>query len=354
MKVRFNTKRQNDPTRDQGIKVPYAPAKRRVAQWRWYLILLVVSSPLLYFLFHLVFSQVIVSAQGLVTLEKIPINSSGAGYVSRISVHLGDTVSRNQVLVALGSPDLDEREHVLRAELSQLGIPSAPGPSSLGPLLQDRVALARKNIAFRKEKLRKIRLLVSQGAATIAELNQAEAGYDQARLALNRIRSDQRLQLEKMKKENRQMAIQTARRRQVIQARLEAIAEQRKRLAQRAPFPGRILDIFVQANQSLASGAPILLMGRLDHPYVVGYLDPRYSKYALNGHTCTVKFPDGKTIRARVRENPSLTRRLPSDLNSPLGNRDMKILVKLDFMEEISGAESIDGLPVTIRFDFAR
>ena len=84
------------------------------------------------------------------------------------------------------------------------------------------------------------------------------------------------------------------------------------------------------------------------------YLDLKYTKYALGGNQCTVKFPNGKTIRAQVRKSPTLTRRLPSDLSSPLGDRELKILVKLDFLSPISSAESIDGLPVTVHFDFTR
>jgi len=49
MKVRFVKPEASDPNRDRGVEVPYAPGKRHLARWRWYLILLVVSSPFLFF-----------------------------------------------------------------------------------------------------------------------------------------------------------------------------------------------------------------------------------------------------------------------------------------------------------------
>lgn len=354
MKVRFNTKRQKDPTRDQGMKVPYAPAKRRVAQWRWHLILLVVSSPLIYFLFKLMFSLVIITAQGLVALEKISINSSSTGYVDHINVQVGDTVPQDYMMVELGSPALDEREHVLQAELSHLGSSLSPSGLRTEILLRNRIELARKNVAYHKEKLGKVRFLFDQGAATIAELNQAEADYGQAQFTLNQVQRELSTQLEKTRRDQLQPEVQYSSRRQLILAELETIKEQRKRLEQRAPFLGRILDIFIQEGKTLSPGTPILLMGRMDSPYIVAYLDPKYTKYALSGYKATIKFPDGKTLRAQVRENSTLTMRLPADLSSPIGDRDLMILVKLDFLAPLSRVESIDGLPVTVRFDFAK
>jgi len=354
MKIQFNTRRQKDPTRDQGLKVPYAPAKRRLPQWRWYLILLVVSSPLLYFIYNLVSSQVIISAPGLITLEKIPINSASTGYVSKIHISVGETISKGKVLVDLGSPALDEKERVLKAELDHPDPSLPPLGLRMENLLRNRVKLAKKNAAYQKKKLGEVRFLFDQGAATIAEVNQAEAMYDQARFTLNQSRSELTAQQEKIEKEKKQPEAKQASRRQQIQAELETIRDQRKRLQQRAPFPGRILDIYIQENQTLSQGASILLMGRIDHPYIIAYLDPKYTKYAIGGNQCTVKLPNGKSFRAQVRKSPTLTRRLPSDLSSPLGDRELKILVKLDFLSPISSTESIDGLPVTVHFDLSR
>lgn len=354
MKVSFNTKRQKDPTREQGVKVTYAPAKRRAPKWRWYLILLIVSSPLLYFLFNLVFSQVVVTAQGLITLEKIMINSSSTGYVDHIDVEVGDTVDQGRVMVQLGSPTLDERERVLQTELSHVGSSLPPTGLRTESLLRNRVELAKKNVTYHKAKLEKVRFLFDQGAATIAELNQAEAVYDRAQFTLNQAQGELTAQLERTRKEQWQPELQFSNRRELIQAELEAIAVQRKRLEQQAPFLGRILDMFIDSGQTVSPGSPLLLMGKMNNPYVIAYLDPRHAKYALIGHNVTIKLPDGKTLRAKVRENASLTQQLPANLSSPIANRELMILVKLDFLEPILKADAIDGLPVTVRFDFAK
>ncbi len=351
MKVNFNTKRQKDPTRDKGLKVIYAPAKRRVPKWRWYLILLVVSSPLLYFLFKLILAQVVVTAQGVITLEKIAINSSGTGYVDDILIKAGDTVGPGNVLVKLGSPILDERERVLKAELSNIGSPIPPSGMHTENLLRNRIELAKNDVEYQRDKLSKVQFLFDQGAATIAELNQAKAILSRSKFTLNQAQGELTAHLERTRKEQWQPELRFSARRQMILAELEVIEAQRRRLAQKASFQGRILDIFVDSGQTVSPGSPLILIGKLDDPYIVAYLDPKYAKHALAGRKVTVKMPDRKTFRAAVRENATLTQQMPSNLSSPISGREMMILVKLDFLTPVSDAERIDGIPVTIRFD---
>lgn len=351
MKVNFNTKRQQDPTRDKGLKVVYAPAKRSAPKWRWYLILLVVSSPLLYFLFKLVVAQVVVSAQGVITLEKIAVNSSGTGYVDDILVKAGDTVDQGYVLVKLGSPTLDRKERVLRTEFDNIGSSLPPSGLHTENLLRNRIELAKIDVEYHKDKLDKVQFLFDQGAATIAELNQAEAMLSRSKFTLNQAQGELTAHLERIRKEQWQPDIQYSTRRQMIHAELEVIEEQRKRLAQKAPFQGRILDIFIDSGQTVSPGSPLILMGKLEDPYIVAYLDPKYAKHALAGRQVTVKMPDRKSLRAAVRENATLTQQMPSNLSSPISSREMMVLVKLDFLTPVSDAERIDGLPVSIRFD---
>ena len=136
-----------------------------------------------------------------------------------------------------------------------------------------------------------------------------------------------------------------------IQAELKAIGRQQKRQEQRAIHAGRILEIFAVEGEMLAPGKPIFSLGRADRPLATVYLDPKYARYALKGRMATVSLPNGSKIRARVREDAHLTRRLPADISSPIGARDLMILVTLDFLTPLPVTESVDGLPISTRFD---
>ena len=83
MKVRFDNRQAQDPTRVKGVQVPYAPSKRQVAQWRWYLTLLIVAAPLLYLLWKLLMPYITVSAPGYISLEKVSINSTASASATK-------------------------------------------------------------------------------------------------------------------------------------------------------------------------------------------------------------------------------------------------------------------------------
>src|SRR3569623_256164 len=120
MKVRFVEPERVDPNSDRGIKIPYAPAKRHQARWRWYLILLVGSSPLIYFTARMIWASVVIEAPAIVSQEQITVRTSGQGYVDAVFVKPMSEVSAGTPLVRLRNPDLSRRLDQLRAELRTL------------------------------------------------------------------------------------------------------------------------------------------------------------------------------------------------------------------------------------------
>jgi len=63
----------------------------------------------------------------------------------------------------------------------------------------------------------------------------------------------------------------------------------------------------------------------------------------------------GQIFAAKVIRDLGLTKQLPADLASPIGSRDLMIVVHLEPVEEIPSMFMIDGLPVSARyhaFDF--
>jgi multidrug resistance efflux pump len=353
MKVSFH-KQERDPAVVQGLQVPYAPARRRAAQWRWYLILLIVSSPLLFFLFKMVKSFVIVDGQGFISLERVAVNSTSDGIVQTILVKTGQDVSRGEVLARLYDPHLANQKALLESELEALGHHPAPSAAAREQLVRRRLGLTRAILNTRSDNLRNVQALVEQGAATVAELrlagerrNQAQMDYDQALFESQKLKEDQRrpdLGLDNPGDGSGRLQ---------IQAKLKALAQEQGLLVQVAPYNGRILDVFAIQGQALSPGAPILLLGRSDKPSVVAYLAPRYVKYAQIGRQATVTLADGQKLQARVRENANLTKRLPADLSSPIGSRDLMLLVNLELLAPLPDAQWVDGLPVSVRFQYA-
>lgn len=353
MKVNFDNRKNQDPTRVKGIRVPYAAAKRSVSQWRWYLILLVVASPLLYLLWKLLMPFVTVTAPGYISLEKVSINSTASGIVERFHTQVGDLVVQDQVVVTLYNPGLLERQQVLRAERETLLETTDAGQEVAMATLKETIDLSRNQVAYQDALLKNVQFLYNMGAATIAELNQARAQRDKALSDLILAEGNLAVILDRRHREQARPERNRADRKQILAAEMAAIDDQLQRLNQRVHKGGRVLDVFAETGEAVSTGTPLLSLGQAEKPYAVVYLDPKHARYARKGNHATVRLPNGKKIRAVVSEDAGLTRRIPADISSPISARDIMISLPLDLLEPLPPMENIDGLPISARFKHA-
>jgi len=353
MKVRFRSPKQQAPEREQGMRVSYAPAKRVVARWRWYLILLLVSLPLIYLLGQILYGWLIVSAPGYVTLRKIPVNSRVAGVLADLEVRTGQTVPAGAVLARLKSPDMDRREAVLRAEQEARERARAASPMLFVERgrTQRRLSLAAEMAAYRRRNRDDVQFLFQQGAATRAELQAAENRLHDALLNYESVKSDlDRLQVQIARAsaggEEERIRLQ------VLRAELSALHQARTALVLHSPAGGRVLELSAEAGQSLAPGDPILLLGDTSQPEIHVYLDARYAAYARKGTLVRVHFQDGRRCAGVVMRPPEVTRRLPAAVSSPLGARENRLLVPIQLLPGDAPENLVEGFPVTVRFPF--
>ncbi len=362
MKITFKTPYQQEPERIGGVKIPYAKGKRAAARWRWYIIVLIVTSPLLFLLIKILLSYLIVTAPGYLSLEKVPINSNSTGIVSKILISAGTEVTDKQPLVQLYSPVLQEKDLILKTEIvglekDQLAKEDKKQTTVLPTwenYLEEQYQLALQRVKYQEKHLNDVQFLKKQGAATHAELREAEAAYQSALLALSPSKRDyfeykaRRQLLQEPAAAPEDMEYQQ--RLKLLQVKQDAIEDQIARLEQRAPYAGRILEIVAVEGQSVNPGSLLMVLGRMEKPSVQCYLDPKYAKYAKKGSPAKITFPDGSVEKVVVRQDAKLVKRLPADLAAPIGTRDLLLLVFLEFQEQIPVEKRVDGLPVTVSF----
>ena len=211
-----------------------------------------------------------------------------------------------------------------------------------------------KMVTYQQNHLDTVRFLRQQDAATIAELKQAEAAYHSALITLSQAENayaQLEAHLTRLHQQPRETKDPNTPRIRRIEAELESLDAQLKRLEQRAPYAGRIIDVFAITGQSVGPGTPLMLLGRTDKPGVTAYLDPKYSKYSRKGRLASVKFPEGSRLAAIVKEDAKLVRRLPADIAAPIGSRDLMLLVQMEFSDAVAPHNAAEGLPVMVRFE---
>ena len=353
MKVRFTPPPQAEVSR--GMKVPYGPGRRPAVQWRWLVILALVASPFVYLLFSLAWPYLMVTAPGVVVLGKESVTAASAGVVHTVHVRPGDPVRTGQPLVTLHSAALDERMAAVRAALSE----PAPAPAAAATAdgkgterqaaVEELLQLAEHTAARQAGRLAVVRGLLAEGAATVAEVETVAAQADSARHALLQARQ----QVQAARRDQAPVAVEAVARpdRQRLQAQLEALTIEQQGLVARSPLTGRVLDTPVEVGQPVAPGALLAQVAAPGRSHVVAYLRPAAQDKAAPGREVTVRLPNGRSVAAKVREQPSRVGLLPAGFTATLGNsREPMLLVALDLAEPLPADQAIEGLPVQVRF----
>ena len=119
MKVRFTSPKKQNPDEDGGLPVRYGPAKRAVPKWRWYILVLVISTPLLFLLWRVGAAMFFINAPGVISLEKVSINSPFPAVVERISVSPGARTAHGDLLMRLERCDEARAEFERAAQLTR-------------------------------------------------------------------------------------------------------------------------------------------------------------------------------------------------------------------------------------------
>lgn len=353
MKIHFRSPKIKDPERERGVRVPYASAKRAVSRWRWYFVVTLVSVPFLYLMGQILYTTFVVTAPGFITLEKVPVNSQIAGWVTEVSVRTGQEVKPGRLLATLANPELQQREQLLRAEAAA-SESASPLPSGAAALqeLEKSLRLGREVVDYHSKYFSKVLSLYNRGAATIAELNLAKSNLQRSEADLQQMRSSVALRrLEDLRLQVPDRNLET--RAKLIQVELEALMEQQSRLVHKSPVHGRVLDVYAEVGHSLAQGQPVLMLGDLGTVCIQAYLDAKDLQHARPGEKAFAVLKDGRKFRVVVRQKPELTGRLPAAAAPVLGERQFMLLVMLDFEEMLPPEDMVDNLPVTVRFPAA-
>jgi HlyD family secretion protein len=364
MKVSFSARQHPAPNVKQGIQVPYGPGRRNALQWRWYLILTLVASPFIYLLFKIFWPYIVWSAPGYISLHKTIVTSSVNGTVLQVLVKDGDVVSLGQPLAQIAAPQLDQRISELRAQIDPAPTsrpPATPSrqskesqvPDTLG-LYRQLVDQALRAVDFQQQRLDKVKLLFEQRAATAAEMNAVTAQFDAAQHNLTQARLDLATAESSLRPtpppaSQQEKSQKTLKFQEELKQTLRQLEADREACTPRAPQAGIVLEIAATKGKIINAGEYLALIGRPEYPQVIAYIRPESASAVSVGRKATVTLPGGPSLLAQVHEPPTQARRLPADLSSVIGTRDVMVIVTLDITDQFPAHRAIENLPVDVR-----
>jgi len=356
MKVRFNTP-PTDAAESNGLPLRYAAARRKVPRLRWYLLLALVTAPLLYFSGNIFLAAIWDSSPGFVVLNEVVVRAEAPGIVHTTmregaavqpALPLG-TLQVQAAATGLTAPDtrgadltalaLARRAHAQALSAAHARVKQAQG---LLPLVRQQVAVAARRLADLD------RLLV-QGAATAAERGQAQGQW--AAAEADRLRAEAEL-------ENARQALQTLAADAPVQSDGAAAgnalsATSGHAALQRnvvAPSPGNQLHWLVRDGEWVAQGTDLAIVYLPDAPLVRVYISPSDMLDAQVGVRTELLFMDGVRLPATVVRVGVEASRIPPERVGPLATRMQSIVAELKPDAPLPMHYRINSLPLDVRF----
>ncbi|URM26810.1 biotin/lipoyl-binding protein [Pseudomonas frederiksbergensis] len=338
MKIRFDSRKELNPTQEQGLSVLYAPGKRMAFRARWYLILLLVASPLIWLGGKLAYSMLMIDAPAQLRLPIYEVRARDAGRVDQLFAKAGEQVQADQMLVTLDNPEW-------RARLAQLAaMPTkatgtGTGTAQLGgrerQLLKTRIGRA-------EQKIKELEYLADRGAAARGEVLAAQSELDGFRADLLAFERREQLARQPPQGLEREIIQQNAEQ-QWLKTRLAA-------LSIKAGQSGRIAEVLVTPGENVGAGTLLMRLERLEDPLLWIYLEPLNISYAAIGQPLRVRMPDGQWLAAHVVQAVDSAGRTPTVLRGPFAASEMGLQVAARFDDPLPPRWRIDQLPLNVRF----
>ena len=186
MKISFSNNKNSDATVKNNVKIPYGDARRIFPQLKWWLVLIIIALPFVYFSGKIINEWLFVRSPGTIFLEKVIVNSSEPGTVEPIAGKRGDIIAPNGLVLSFKKvipTGRIEQIALLEAEKNALSQGSVSTAISGGKNYQQIAAISSSVNYY--EKLRNdTAALMEKGAATRAEFEQVNAKYNELKATL--------------------------------------------------------------------------------------------------------------------------------------------------------------------------
>jgi multidrug resistance efflux pump len=336
MKIRFDSRKELNPTQEQGLSVLYAPSKRMAFRARWYLILLLVASPLIWLGGKLAYSMLMIDAPAQLRLPIYEVRARDAGRVDQLFAKAGEQVQADQMLVSLDNPEW-------RARLSQLAAMPTKVPRTGSAELGGRERqLLKTRIGRAEQKIKELEYLVDRGAAARGEVLMAQSELDGFRADLLAFERREQLARQAPPGLEREIVQQSAEQ-QWLKTRLAA-------LSITAGQSGRVAEVLVTPGENVGAGTLLMRLERLEDPLLWIYLEPLNISYAAIGQRLRVRMPDGQWLAAHVVQAVDSAGRTPTVLRGPFAASEMGLQVAARFDDPLPPRWRIDQLPLNVRF----
>ncbi|WP_119343000.1 HlyD family secretion protein [Facilibium subflavum] len=322
--------------------------KKNISKWRWYFIVIIILSPLIYLAWVLINTHWFITAKGVLQFDVYTIRAPESAYIKNMYVSLGDTVAPQQTLVILSSPSLEKEFQLIKTQLSKLKESKA--------LFQNK-----KQLAYLKKLRQKAQQFVddsgdyyqrlqkyhNRGMLSILDLQKAYNDLHEARQSLINIDNLIAQNQSTYKRDTENSYLQDIR---ALEVRLKTLETKLEKLTIQWPQKAFIQQIYAKQGEFVMKGQALMMLSTRNNLHIRAYLDAKYLPYVYAEKKVTIYFPDNKKFAGEITQTPTFSHIDNTQVNI-FKSQDRKIILIVKPTEKIPKGYQIYGLPVFIDID---
>lgn len=329
------------------LPVNYGQSLRSPPKFRWLLILLLLSIPLLILLYQFVNAYVLVRFSGLISYDTITLRAPDEGFIKSLSVQTGEKIKPGQILLVFTSPVTQTKLNFLKMEKTRLKkLMNSLQQSQITSNLENLLEVAREDIEFSKAVYERFKNYAQKGDMIELQLEETRKNYVNAQR--NYVLLKQQMKENTLQTQN---LIEVNYKRKILEIENEIAQVQTKmqHFTLRAQQAGTVMNIKTHPGEYVSSGQPLIAIVTQKNLQVIAFIEAKYIQDIYQGKKVTVILPDNEKIDGKIVNHPSYAEKIPLSEINPLATRTNKLIAIIKPNSDIPEKYKIFGIPVTVR-----
>jgi multidrug resistance efflux pump len=351
MKISLGIGKSNKSPIKNDIAIEYAPQKRVFPWIRWWLVILLITSPLLFFIYNLLAGIIIIDSPAVVLVQRAFVTMPKDGFIETLSADVALPVTKGdaimKVLPASWKDDTRNLELLKeRATNFEKLEPPAPVEPPPPPTVSDEnIRLARASVSYWHKNRQIYEDLKKKGAATDAEYRDALERENAARNALAQLQQVSPPVSPPPPRENSSVLLEHLQ----IDKEIILLEERIAGELVRSPISGRISRVLSNEGQTLPLGEAVVEIINDERVRMLVYVDEKIMDYVYSKSQINVELPGNVNITCELANMPLQTGMMPPNMTRAFAS-NRAVLVELKPVDRLPDEYLVDGLPVTVHW----
>jgi multidrug resistance efflux pump len=327
------------------LGINYGKESRTPPRLRWYLLVSLISLPLLFLIVKLIQEYLFINFEGLVVFDTFTIRAPSSGYIETLSVKIGQPVSPGNVLLRIKSPSLEVKLEFLQREKQIFQKMIIEMNLQNYSSFENMLKVASEDMKASKIVYDRFKEYSKKGNMAELQLEEARKTYVTAQRILSQLERD----IIETKIKNRTiLEVSYKRKLREIDNEIMQLLEDKKYFLMRAQKKGTVMNINTYDNEFVSSSQQLLTIVTKENLRVMAFIEPKYLDRIYIGRKVSIKFPYGETILGKIINTPTYAEKIPISEVNPLATRHnmpIAIIVPLTVIPE---RYQVFGIPTKI------